>query len=242
MESTTSFDLTREIQQWRDNLAASPAFRGENLNELESHLRDSITTLQSHGLHPDEAFIIAARRIGKGSSLETEFAKVNRRALLLDRALWMLVGIQLWQLAYGVIDSTAANAISWGWWSWDSMHYRAFKGIPITFISLAQVLALVPTVFVCWWLVTRNGERLAKWLAPLLNRRWTQAAACVWLCLVSIGVYTLSHLLRAPYLSYLAGTQNRALNNIYMLIGPAIQTVALMILTLALARKRLRLT
>ena len=50
METTTSFDLNRAIQSWRENLAQSPAFRGENLNELESHLRDSVATWQARGL------------------------------------------------------------------------------------------------------------------------------------------------------------------------------------------------
>jgi hypothetical protein len=243
MESTTSFDLIREIQQWRDNLAASPAFRGENLDELESHLRDSVSALQSHGLAPDEAFIIAARRIGKGGSLETEFAKVNRRGLLLDRTLWMLVGIQIWGLSYGVIRSTVSNLITLGWYSWDSEHYRIFTGIPITFIGLDQVLALAPTILLCWWLVSRNGERLAKWLIPLLNHRTTQAAACAWLCLASVGVYSLCQFFRAPFnVSHTTGTQSRTLDEIYILIGPAIQIVTMMIITLVLARKRLRLT
>jgi hypothetical protein len=241
MESTTSFDLTRQIQHWRDNLAASPAFRGENLDELESHLRDSITTLQSHGLHPDEAFIIAGRRIGKGSSLETEFAKVNRRALMLDRALWMLVGIQLWPMANSVFWATAANAIRWGWWSWDSMHHRVFRGNMDRLNLLPQVLALAPAILVCWWLVTRNGEKLARWLAPLLNRGWTQTAACVWLCLAWMGVYTLCLLLHGPYVSAVKNVGFLA-KNVHFFIGPAIQAVVLMILTLALARKRLRLT
>src|SRR5690349_14090776 len=46
MENPTSFDLNRAVQQWRETLAQSPAFRGENLNELESHLSDSIAAWQ----------------------------------------------------------------------------------------------------------------------------------------------------------------------------------------------------
>ena len=48
METTsTPFDLNQAIQQWRDGLAQSPAIRGENLDELEVHLRDSVATLQA---------------------------------------------------------------------------------------------------------------------------------------------------------------------------------------------------
>src|SRR5689334_23260986 len=64
MENQTSFELNNAIQRWRENLGQSPAFRSENLNELESHLRDSIATLQAKGLLEEEAFLIASRRIG----------------------------------------------------------------------------------------------------------------------------------------------------------------------------------
>src|SRR4051794_3815451 len=60
METQTSFDLNLAIQRWRENLAQSSALRNENLNELESHLRDSIAALQTAGLSGEEAFVIAS--------------------------------------------------------------------------------------------------------------------------------------------------------------------------------------
>src|ERR1043165_8539789 len=58
MEATTPFDLNQAIQRWRENLGQSPAFRSENLFELESHLRDSIATLQRQGLSDEEALLV----------------------------------------------------------------------------------------------------------------------------------------------------------------------------------------
>ncbi|HXS68633.1 MAG TPA: hypothetical protein VN761_07290 [Candidatus Polarisedimenticolia bacterium] len=98
MENQTTFDLNHAIQRWRENLAQSPVFERENLNELESHLRDSITTLQSRGLSAEEAFMVATKRIGKSDALEKEFGKVNGRAVWLDRLLWILLGFQAWSL------------------------------------------------------------------------------------------------------------------------------------------------
>ena len=77
METTTPFDLNRAIRQWRENLGHSPAFRHENLDELEAHMRDSIATLQTHGLSGKEAFSIAAHRLGCCDLLGLEFSKVN---------------------------------------------------------------------------------------------------------------------------------------------------------------------
>lgn len=102
---TESFDLNLAIQRWRENLAQSPAFHSENLNELESHLRDSVATLRSHGLSDEEAFLIASHRLGNGQQLESEFGKVNRTATWADRILWMLIGFQIWALVSDLVSA-----------------------------------------------------------------------------------------------------------------------------------------
>lgn len=99
MENPTPFELDQAIQRWRENLAQWPAFRRENLCELETHLRDSIAALQSRELSAAEAFLVATRRIGNAGALENEFGKFNSSAIWLERALWILIGSQLWNLA-----------------------------------------------------------------------------------------------------------------------------------------------
>lgn len=77
METTTPFDLSLAIHRWRQNLAQSPHFKVEDVAELESHIRDSVVTLQGNGLSSEESFLIATRRAGSAESLEPEFAKLN---------------------------------------------------------------------------------------------------------------------------------------------------------------------
>ena len=97
METTsTPFDLNQAIQQWRDSLAQSPAIRGENLDELEVHLRDSVVRWQAHGLADDEAFLIATRRLGKNETLGAEFGKVNGQAVWIDRLFWAVIVFLGW--------------------------------------------------------------------------------------------------------------------------------------------------
>jgi hypothetical protein len=108
IESADAFDLSLAIQGWREKLSQSPAFRSENLDELESHLRDSVTALQAHGLSATEAFRLAAKRIGGNGALETEFGKVNGPAIWLDRILWMLIGFQIW-----MIVSPLCSSVGW---------------------------------------------------------------------------------------------------------------------------------
>lgn len=113
MKTQDSFDLNNAIQQWRGNLAQSSAFRSENLHELESHLRDSIATLQTRGLAEDEAFWIASRRIGGGPQLAREFGKVNTTVVWLDRILWVLIAVQIWMAASALcaaVSFYASNA------------------------------------------------------------------------------------------------------------------------------------
>ena len=97
MENSTQFDLKDAIRQWRDSLAAAPACRPDDLDQLESHLRDSVMTLQTTGLSLREAFWVAKSRLGTNDQLSCEFAKVNAGQIWFDRALWMLMGYLLLQ-------------------------------------------------------------------------------------------------------------------------------------------------
>ena len=92
VENQTSFDLNAAIQRWRGELAKSSSFRADDLDELESHLRDSESSLQGQGLTAEEAFLIAVRRTGSGDLLAEEFATVNGSSVWMDRLRWMITG------------------------------------------------------------------------------------------------------------------------------------------------------
>jgi len=50
------------------------------MEELELHLRDSLSALQKRGLSEEEAWIIAQKRLGQREMLKNEFAKVTSPA------------------------------------------------------------------------------------------------------------------------------------------------------------------
>lgn len=77
MATAIPFDLNLAFRNWRERLHQSPHLRSENLDELESHLRDSVDLLQSKGLTADEAFMIGTRRIGTPDVLNDQFAVEN---------------------------------------------------------------------------------------------------------------------------------------------------------------------
>lgn len=49
----------------------------ESLDELETHLADSIAASHRRGLTDEEAFHVAVGRVGSGKALALEFSKVN---------------------------------------------------------------------------------------------------------------------------------------------------------------------
>ncbi|MCI0426165.1 MAG: permease prefix domain 1-containing protein [Actinobacteria bacterium] len=65
--------LETEIAEWRDFIAR--ALEGQEVEELEGHLRDQIADLTKAGLTDDEAFLVAVRRIGGVDDLSREFAR-----------------------------------------------------------------------------------------------------------------------------------------------------------------------
>lgn len=176
METQSSFDLNQGIQIWRDNLANSPAFRRENLNELESHLRDSIVALQKSGLSSSEAFLIASQRIGSARQLETEFGKLNGRSLWTDRLLWVLIGMQAW-MAISVFCSTmtfyanrvaSSASMQRGYYSDVQRRWVATHGPGATAIIL-EVLGLLVTPIVLGLVIIMARKSFLKSKLKILD-------------------------------------------------------------------------
>ena len=67
--------IEAEIGEWRAFIERSPAVGNGDIDELEAHLRDQMSDLTSVGLAPDEAFLIAVKRMGSLSELSREFAQ-----------------------------------------------------------------------------------------------------------------------------------------------------------------------
>ena len=68
-------DLDALIAQWRAGLDQQRAVDAADADELEDHLRDQIADLGSAGLAPDEAFLIAVKRMGSVDAVSSEFAR-----------------------------------------------------------------------------------------------------------------------------------------------------------------------
>src|SRR4051812_20774338 len=79
METPTPapFSVETALQRWRTRMSQVQGVSHDRLEELESHLRDSIDRLQAAGLAEDEAWMIAERRLGHSNALGAEFTKME---------------------------------------------------------------------------------------------------------------------------------------------------------------------
>jgi len=66
--------LEEQIAQWRNYLRSRQAIHAVDIAELEDHLREQVAALTAAGLAPDEAFLVAVKRLGSLDTLSREFA------------------------------------------------------------------------------------------------------------------------------------------------------------------------
>ena len=63
-EETPDEALEERIEEWRSYLRSQQAIHTVDVEELEDHLRGHVATLSDAGLTPDEAFLVAVKRMG----------------------------------------------------------------------------------------------------------------------------------------------------------------------------------
>jgi hypothetical protein len=73
--------LEEQIAEWRTYVSRRRALHGSDVEELEGHLRDQLVALTEGGLAPDEAFLIAVKRMGSLDALSREFARAHSERL-----------------------------------------------------------------------------------------------------------------------------------------------------------------
>src|ERR671916_1621807 len=67
--------VEEQIDRWRSYLRRRQAIYSVDVAELEDHLREQIAVLVDAGLAPDEAFLVAVKRLGDLDALSREFAR-----------------------------------------------------------------------------------------------------------------------------------------------------------------------
>ncbi|WP_433796628.1 permease prefix domain 1-containing protein [Actinoplanes sp. CA-252034] len=74
-------ELEAQFAQWRQYVRRRPELNESDADELEDHLRGSVDQLTALGLHSDEAFLVAVKRMGGLDELSREFAREHSERL-----------------------------------------------------------------------------------------------------------------------------------------------------------------
>src|SRR6058998_1610827 len=81
LASGDAVSLEEQIDQWRSYIRRRQAIHSADVAELEDHLRAQIAVLADAGLAPDEAFLVAVKRMGNLDALSREFAREHSERL-----------------------------------------------------------------------------------------------------------------------------------------------------------------
>jgi len=102
------FNLTTEIAAWRKSILETETCTENDVDELESHLKEELDQLKTQKLTEQEAFVVAACRIGHPIKIADEFAKVNRALVFRNHIFWVCIGM----LSFIVITALAITISS----------------------------------------------------------------------------------------------------------------------------------
>ena len=97
------FSIETAIAAWRQPYAHNPSFSNDDIDELESSLRDRIEALTHKGMGEEEAFHQAVHKVGHLYESESEYKKVYWRKLfrenrVVDALQWRMTMIQSYLL------------------------------------------------------------------------------------------------------------------------------------------------
>jgi hypothetical protein len=138
------FDLEKCISDWKRSFQQSCSICEESIEELESHLRESIDDLRRKGLNEEEGFIIATKRLGHAAKLEREYKKNGLVGANQDRLIWMLSGY-LGITLCGIFATAIVSSL------WAVMAYAGFgatiTGVVATAFQLFFWVALAAIVY-----------------------------------------------------------------------------------------------
>ena len=182
-----TFDIEESIARWRATFDANQGISSEALNELEIHLRDSMEQFEEARLTPEEAFLVAARRIGPSDALESEYARVSPQTAWVRPMFWMILGVVGFSTVTGVIGAVGRLA-SLGAASWMPVGSASlWAGVSHGIV----ILALLATS-VAFWMYLARGDHFGILSAIGKHPVRTLLCAMAGAVLVKIGISLLT--------------------------------------------------
>jgi len=165
MGDKTMFDLNSAISSWRMNLSEKQTCAKSDIDEMETHLREEIDSLTASKLSQQEAFLVAAHRLGDPDSLAAEFAKVNTSILWRNRLFWMVAGLLSYFVAKYITGIASNGFVILAWFAGVRGHSLG------AFDVISRVVFFLVVIFVFYQIIRRRdtqGELFCK----VANKPW----------------------------------------------------------------------
>lgn len=182
------FDRDSAVEEWRLSLLSRGGLTVSELDELQDHL-EFVEGDLSELLRPEEAFWLAAHRVGTPDALTREFAKVRPNREWEVRAQWALLGI----LAYTMLVPVASALV----------HFLAAVLANYTsLIGFAEVLRLnsMPTAITLVLVATVLLVRWSRSSPSAVERLLGRMAAAGWSGLTGTGLAVVAYQLAVNFL------------------------------------------
>ncbi len=151
------FEQERAIAEWRRTFTG---LRAEDIDELESHLRDELDALAEVGLVGEEAFAHAAKKLGPSGELVEQIERGAPSVAWRAPAIAVLTGFLVNILAGAMLRLVDWAAVGVGVLS-GANRTLAYVGIPIV-VVLCPILAIAGGFVLAPRIVARV-ERASRW-------------------------------------------------------------------------------
>lgn len=163
-----NFDRETAAREWRLSILSRGGLRVSEVDELEDHLEQIELELLEQ-LPADEAFWVAAHRVGTPDALTREFDKVRPNFGWATRAQWALLGL----LVYWLLQPLALALV----FAISGLLIRVplFAGIGEFIRMTAQLFSLILILAGVALVVRRAGRQPGgsdKWLSSLSKLEW----------------------------------------------------------------------
>ena len=183
------FDIEQAIIEWRRELIKSKGLSVDNIEELESHLRDDIDCF-SIDHHPDKAFRLALANLGEKQPLINEYKKntgLSPRDIKLLKVFYSLF----------IILPIICLATIWFYMQGGPRFFHQFKNvISLTGIFSNYSYILLLSLLSAYTVISirRSKFNLAIFSVPLLKATTFTLITCVLIYFVSIiPIFTYSN-------------------------------------------------
>lgn len=163
-------------------MLSTNTLQGEDLEELEGHMRDAVDDLIGRGLSPEESFLIANRRLGSAPSIGQEYAKVKNWPMWRFRIIWMLLGI----IGY-LLMSDALIGLGRGLTLLTEYGLGSISTLAVVLSRLIGLGFVVLAVWLVKRLLAQHRDRYRRIAAKLLKHPvLTAAMGIILLCLTRV--------------------------------------------------------